>query len=48
VFDDQLGCAMRGSFVLNPAGVVTWKTVNHIGEARDIADHLTALRAQGG
>ncbi|MET0694011.1 MAG: peroxiredoxin [Propionibacteriaceae bacterium] len=45
VFDEQLGCAMRGSFVLDAAGVVTWKTVNHIGEARDIAEHVAALQA---
>lgn len=43
VFDDQAGCALRGSFVLDARGVITWSVVNQIGEARTIADHLEAL-----
>jgi len=43
VFDDELGVARRGSFVLDAAGVVVWRTLNGIGEARDIAAHLEAL-----
>lgn len=45
VFDSEVGCALRGSFVLDPNGVVTWRVVNGIGEARDLTDHLRALRA---
>ena len=45
VFDDRAGCALRGSFVLDPGGVVTWRLLNGIGEARDIAAHLDALQA---
>lgn len=45
VFDDDTGAALRGSFVLNAAGVVRWRTVNGIGEARDIEQHLAALDA---
>jgi peroxiredoxin len=43
VFDESAGCALRGSFVLDEAGVVTWRVVNGIGEARELADHVTAL-----
>jgi len=45
VFDEEVGCALRGSFVLDADGVITWKTVNRIGEARDIGEHLAALGA---
>ena len=46
VFDPQVGCALRGSFVLDAAGIVTWKVVNEIGQGRDIAEHLHALVGQ--
>ena len=45
MFDEQAGCALRGSFVLDPAGRITWSVVNQIGEARDIAAHLAAVQA---
>lgn len=43
IFDQKVGCALRGSFLLDAAGVVTWSVVNELGDARDIADHLSAL-----
>lgn len=43
VFSADAGCALRGSFVLDGAGQITWRVVNQIGEARDIADHVAAL-----
>jgi mycoredoxin-dependent peroxiredoxin len=45
VFDDRAGCAVRGSFVLDSDGRITWTVINQIGEARDIAAHLAALQA---
>jgi mycoredoxin-dependent peroxiredoxin len=45
VFDDELGVARRGSFVLDAHGVVAWRTLNGIGEARDIAAHVAAAAA---
>lgn len=45
VFDDQAGCALRGSFLLDADGIVRWSTVNGIGEARDLEEHLAALTA---
>jgi peroxiredoxin len=45
VFDHEAGCALRGTFVLDAAGVVTWRAVNGIGEPRDLADLLDRLAA---
>jgi peroxiredoxin len=45
VFDAEAGCALRGTFVLDAEGVITWRTVNGIGEARDLADVLDRLAA---
>ena len=45
VFDDVAGCALRGSFLLDAAGVVRWSVVNGIGEPRDLEEHLAALPA---
>lgn len=43
VFDEQAGCALRGSFVVDPEGRVVWSVRHGIGEARDIDAHLAAL-----
>ncbi|MBA9004453.1 MULTISPECIES: peroxiredoxin [Thermomonospora] len=43
VFDDERGVAVRGSFVVDREGVVRWKVVNAIGEARDIDEYRKAL-----
>jgi len=45
VFDDDLGVARRGSFVLDAHGTVVWRTLSGIGEARDIAAHVAAVTA---
>jgi len=47
VFDADLGCAVRGSFLLDADGVLRWKVVNQIGEARDVTAHLAALTGSG-
>jgi mycoredoxin-dependent peroxiredoxin len=43
VFDEKLGIATRGTFIIDKAGVVRWKVVNPIPQARDIADYQKAL-----
>jgi len=43
VFDAELGCAIRGSFVLDADGTVAWSVRNEIGSARDIGEHLRAV-----
>jgi mycoredoxin-dependent peroxiredoxin len=45
VFDEQAGCALRGTFVVDADGVLSWQVVNGIGEARDLADVLDRLAA---
>jgi peroxiredoxin len=44
VFDDQFGCAVRGSFVLDAQGKIIWQVVNEIGEARQVSDVLHSLK----
>jgi len=36
---------VRGTFIIDKAGVVRWKVVNPIPEARDIAEYQKALAA---
>jgi peroxiredoxin len=43
VLDDERGVAIRGTFVIDKDGVVRWKVVNPIPQARDIADYQKAL-----
>lgn len=43
VFDPDRGCAMRGTFVVDRAGIVRWSVLNGIGEARDPDDYARAL-----
>lgn len=43
VFDENLGAALRGTFVIDRSGVVRWKVVHGIPDARDIADYRAAL-----
>jgi peroxiredoxin len=43
VFDEDRGLAIRGTFVIDTAGIVRWKVVNPIPQARDIADLQKAL-----
>ncbi len=43
VFDAERGCALRGTFVLDRAGVVRWQVVNALADARDVTEVFTAL-----
>jgi mycoredoxin-dependent peroxiredoxin len=45
VFDETMGVATRGTFVIDKEGVVRWKVVNPIPQARDIAEYQKALAA---
>jgi mycoredoxin-dependent peroxiredoxin len=42
VFDEQAGCARRGTFVLDSAGLVRWQQVNQINEPRELRAVLAA------
>jgi peroxiredoxin len=45
VLDENLGIATRGTFIIDKNGVVRWKVVNPIPQAREIADYQKALAA---
>jgi mycoredoxin-dependent peroxiredoxin len=45
VFDEDRGIATRGTFIIDKTGVVRWKVVNPIPQARDIAEYQKALAA---
>jgi len=45
VFDADRGCAVRGSFLVDRAGVVRWSVVNPIGAGRDLPSHVAAAVA---
>ncbi len=43
VFDDKVGAATRGSFLVDEAGVLRWSVVNGMGEARDLDAYREAI-----
>jgi mycoredoxin-dependent peroxiredoxin len=47
VFDENLGVATRGTFIIDKDGVVRWKVVNPIPQARDLAEYQTVLAGLG-
>jgi len=45
VFDEERGAPIRGTFLIDTAGVVRWTVVNGLPDARDLNGYRTALRA---
>ena len=43
VFDENVGFARRGTFIIDKTGVVRWSVVNPIPQARDIAEYQKVL-----
>ena len=43
VFNDTLGAAQRGSFVIDRSGLVRWVVRNELPDARNIGDYQKAL-----
>jgi peroxiredoxin len=43
VFDEDRGCALRGTFVVDRTGVIRWSVVNPIPDARNPDDYAAAL-----
>ncbi|MFE9400754.1 peroxiredoxin [Streptomyces sp. NPDC006530] len=43
VFDEDKGCAVRGTFIIDKEGVVRWTVVNALPDARDLNEYLKAL-----
>jgi peroxiredoxin len=47
VFDERRGCAVRGTLLIDRAGVVRWTVVNGLADARSVDDYRAALAAAG-
>jgi len=47
VFDETAGAALRGTFVVDRAGVLRWMVVNGIPDARDPGEYRRALAELG-
>ena len=43
VFNDERGCAIRGTFIIDKSGVLRWSVINSIGDARNLVDYKEAL-----
>jgi peroxiredoxin len=43
VFDENMGIATRGTFIIDLNGVVRWRVLNPVPQARDIAEYQKAL-----
>jgi peroxiredoxin len=48
VFDAERGCALRGTFVIDRAGIVRWQVVNAVPDARSPEELLAAVRSVDG
>jgi peroxiredoxin len=47
VFDAGTGMALRGTFIIDAAGIIRYVVVNPRGQARDLAEYRTALAGLG-
>jgi alkyl hydroperoxide reductase subunit AhpC len=45
VFSEEVGIALRGSFLVDIDGVVRWTLVHGIPEARDVDEYIRAIEA---
>lgn len=45
IFDEEKGCALRGTFIIDRSGVVRWAVVNGLPDARDLDEYVKALAA---
>ncbi|MFJ2673758.1 peroxiredoxin [Streptomyces sp. NPDC087525] len=45
VFDEEKGCAVRGTFIIDKDGIVRWTVVNGLPDARDLDEYVKALAA---
>ncbi|MFI2608742.1 peroxiredoxin [Kitasatospora sp. NPDC018619] len=45
VLDEERGCPLRGSFVVDTSGTVRWSVVNGLPDARDEQEYLRVLAA---
>ena len=44
VFNEDKGCAVRGTFIIDKEGIVRWTIVNGLPDARDLNEYVRALK----
>ena len=47
VFDERVGCAVRGAFLVDSAGVLRWSMVNGPGQPRPLSAYREAVSQLG-
>lgn len=45
VFNADRGCAIRGTFIIDRAGILRWQVVHAMGDARNTLDYKSAINA---
>ena len=45
IFNEDLGCALRGTFIIDKSGVIRSAVVNGLGDARNNGDYKAAIAA---
>jgi mycoredoxin-dependent peroxiredoxin len=45
VFSDEVGIALRGTFLVDRDGVLRWSVVHAIPDAREVDDYKVAIAA---
>lgn len=45
IFNEDIGCAMRGTFIIDKEGIVRWSVVQGLGDARNNGDYKSAIAA---
>lgn len=45
VFQEDHGCATRGTFIIDKSGILRWQIITSLGDARNIADYKAAIAA---
>ena len=43
VFNEDRGCATRGSFLIDKDGILRWSIINSLGEKRNLDEYKAAL-----
>jgi len=45
VFNQDRGCAIRGTFIIDKVGILRWQVVNGMGDARSVIEYKEAIAA---
>lgn len=43
VFDEERGCAVRGTFIVDKEGILRWQVINGLGDARNAGEYKEVL-----